>query len=536
MLPGAVVILATGLYAARYWLAWDRFVEGAADEAIWIALAQRWSDPGLFAADPALPALAQFAPPAYVWLTALGVRAFGPGEFLLVASTVLLVVYAAGVYRLAHLVTGHRWAAALVAIVALRPNESLAIGWGVYLGSAPPRSFVVALIPWLVAFWLGARREPARLLVLGVVIGLVGNVHPITGLHLALVLAGALLIDGGTAWRLRSLAAASVVGGFAAGITPYVVQLLVRFDPSPFDMALIVERVGTQVFPSLGAVAGTFVFSYAMPIALAVVGWRAATTPEQRAAATAMAHLGLVAIVLTALGPIQAWLVPRWFAVHLVRISGYVFLFALVLAGVLLARLLRAPRMTVRVAAVMLGVALFATAGGARLPQLRSAATGEARTAGALWADVRRAGIGIPDKRAFLDLCAWARAATERDALFAAPPGMFASFRVYARRPLFVTFKDGALLLNFSGTLGRAWRARFDANDRLYASDRGDAIVAVARDHGIRYVIRERTTPPVGLPVAFENAVYRVYVVERAVSGTTRPRLAGRAPHPGARA
>lgn len=537
MAPVIVVLASTVVYAARYWFAWDRFVEGTADEALWIALAQRWSEPGLFDADPALPALAQFAPPVYVWLTALAVRAFGgPGEFLLVASSVLLLVYATGVYRLAHVVTGHRWASALVAIVALRPNESLAIGWGVYLGSAPPRSFVVAVIPWLVAYWIAARREPRRLLALGLVIGLLGNLHPITGLHLSLVLAGGLLVEVGTAWRVRWRGSAGILGGCFMGIAPYLLQLARRFDPSPFDMALIVERVGTQVFPSVGAVVESVVFSYTIPIALAMVGWRAATDPEHREAATTIARLGLVAIVLTALGPLQAWLIPRLFAVHLVRVSGYVYLFALVLAGMLLARLMSEPRAAVRLAAVGLGVALFATAGGARLPEMRSTATAEPRSAAALWADVRGVGIGIPDKRAFLDLCAWARVTTDRDAVFAAPPGTLASFRVYARRPLFVTYKDGALLLNFSGTLGSAWRARFDTNARLYATDRGETIVALARGHGIRYVIRERTSPPVALPVAFENAAYRVYVVGGAVSGTTEPRPADRGPHRAARA
>jgi len=65
-----------------------------------------------------------------------------PGTFLLVVSSLLLLVYATGTYRLVWVVTGHRAAALLVALVSLRGNTDVSgTGWGVFLGTAPPRSF-----------------------------------------------------------------------------------------------------------------------------------------------------------------------------------------------------------------------------------------------------------------------------------------------------------------------------------------------------------------------------------------------------------
>ena len=40
---GALLLIGVALYAARYWLHWDRFIESTMDEAIWLPLAMRWN-------------------------------------------------------------------------------------------------------------------------------------------------------------------------------------------------------------------------------------------------------------------------------------------------------------------------------------------------------------------------------------------------------------------------------------------------------------------------------------------------------------
>ena len=59
---GALLLIGVALYAARYWLHWDRFIESTMDEAIWLPLAMRWNDPTLFTQDPFVPVALPFFP------------------------------------------------------------------------------------------------------------------------------------------------------------------------------------------------------------------------------------------------------------------------------------------------------------------------------------------------------------------------------------------------------------------------------------------------------------------------------------------
>jgi len=510
----AVLGLGVALYAGRYWLAWDRFVEGTLDDAIWIPLIMRWSDATLFTRDPFVPSVLPVFPAAYLGLTAPVLGASGdPGTFLLVVSSLLLLVYATGTYRLVWVVTGHRAAALLVALVSLRGNTDVSgTGWGVFLGTAPPRSFLFAATPWIVAGLVRAGRARWRLALTGGLLGLLGNIHPLSAGHLYLLAATGIAVRGAPG-RLRGVAGLSL--GFGAGMLPYLTQWLMRADVSALPMEILRFRAAPQTFPPLAAVLEGLLVTYVLVTVLAGAGWWCARRRGDGERAALMAWLGLSALAWAAIGPPVAYVVPRLFAVHLLRMSGYVFLFALVLTGFVLRELLVAPGRGRTVAASVLAAALFLTAGGGRVGEVREWLTGERLRARAavLGADVLPKTYGMPDKPAFLELAAWARTQTPPDALFLGPPDAFPSFRVYARRALFVTFKDGAVTV-FSGRLARSWYDRFRAAVELYQRFRRDDVVAFARRHGIRYVIRLRSPAgPADLPVVYENRAFQVYEI-----------------------
>jgi hypothetical protein len=228
-----------------------------------------------------------------------------------------------------------------------------------------------------------------------------------------------------------------------------------------------------------------------------------------------MVHLGAVTLACAAVGPLLTLLAPRLFAVHLLRMSGYVFLFSLILTGFVLRRLLSGPSTSAVAAGYAAAVALFLTAGGGRIGELIQwgTATASSSRVVALGADVGPKGYGISDREGFLALCAWARANTPREALFLAPPGDFASFRIYAHRAVFVTFKDGAVSV-VSGRLAGEWYARYREVERLYRQGDQDAVVTFSRRHGIGYVVRDTAQPAMALPAVYENQRYQVYEVQ----------------------
>ncbi|WP_145976228.1 DUF6798 domain-containing protein [Nitrospira moscoviensis] len=508
-----VLLAGVVLYAARYWLYWDRFVEGTMDEAIWIPLAMKWNDATIFAQDPFVPVVLPFFPVAYTWLMASMLTLWpDPGTVLLLSSSALLAIYAAGVYWLARLIVEHRLAALLIAFVSLRVNVDLSgTGWGIYLGNAMPRAFLFAATPWIGGLFIQRVRSAARLAWVGVALGVVGNLHPLSALHLYLLMTGAILLTEGPDTRLSRWS--SFTGGLAVGILPYLLQWAQVRDVTPLRMEILRFRADVQSFPQWDVIIRHLLSSYLPPCLIAAVGWRCLRSPQDRDRAEASIRLALVAVTCTALGPLLAWLVPRLFAVHLLRMSGYVFLLCLLLSGFVVRELLRRGTGMMTAAGYGLAVVLFLTAGGGRIGEMVQWATGtSSKTMTALGADVGAREGGETDKQAFLDLCRWARSQTDRDALFLAPPKRFASFRIYAERALFVTFKDGAVTV-FSGRSAEDWYERYREAARLYQAFQPDAVIALSQRHGIGYVVQESTRRAVDLPVVYENHRYRVYRV-----------------------
>jgi hypothetical protein len=511
---GLLLLISVALYTARYWLYWDRFVESTMDEAIWLPLAMRWNDPTIFTQDPFVPVALPFFPVAYTGFVAAMLTVWSdPGMVLLVSSSALLAIYALGVYWLGCIVLEHRVAAFLIALVSLRVNVDLSgTGWGIFLGNAMPRAFFFAAAPWVLGLFLQRVHSASPLVWVGLIVGVVGNIHPLSALHLYLMMAGALALTPGPEHRLKRLC--SLTGGFAVGIVPYLFQWVQLRDVTPLRMEILRFRAEVQSFPDWDVLVQRLLFSFLPASCMALGGWVLIRSTEDRLRAWGIARLGLIALIGTILGPLMTWLVPRLFAIHLLRMSGYLFLLFLILTGFLVRDLLRRGTWMTMVVGYGVAVLLFLSAGGGRAGEV-------AQWASAVISSERRAVLGADvgpgenrelDKQAFLDLCNWARSYTDRDALFLMPPDRFASFRIYAQRALLVTFKDGAVTV-FSGHLAEDWYARYREAERLYDSFQPDSVTAFSGRYAVHYAVQETMHAAIDLPVVYENHRYRVYNV-----------------------
>jgi len=110
---------------------------------------------------------------------------------------------------------------------------------------------------------------------------------------------------------------------------------------------------------------------------------------------------------------------------------------------------------------------------------------------------------------AAVQLYAWARAQTSKDALFFFPD---LAFRYYARRSITHAWKDLSAAIYTRGRLHAEW-TRFSRYE--HARRDPTTLVELARAERIDYIVRYRDEATLPLPVAYENWGYLVYRVAR---------------------
>lgn len=508
----AALIAFVVIYVSRYWFKWNGFILGSWDEANWIPLALSWNDATLFANDLTVNSLNRYFPPAYTFFLASGLKVFDNLRLMMLSgSSVLLLIYSAGVYWFAWRLFRHRLTAIIIAIISCRVNPDLGgAGWGIYIPHLLPRTIILAFTPWILGTTLQLHRSQIAMLTLGFAIGILGNIHPISALHLYLLVAGAMIICPSYQNKFRHLLVISL--GFAVGLSPYILQWGLQQDGVPLRMEILKFRSEEALFPNWGHLISNFLTFYSLPIAFASIGFLFVSEETQRKNARWIIFMGFTAAFLAFLGPLQAALLPRFSAIHLLRISGFLSFFSLILTGFFLRWLIQQKSISLRLCAILLSIFLVLTAGGGRFDELLSRFppfSSESTKESILSADIEASPVGFPDQEAMLGLCEWAKQNTTTTDVFMTPPGAWASFRIYAQRSLFVTFKDGAVIM-FSGKLAEEWYTRFVERERIYKSKNIDEVLGFAKSNGIHYMIQEEANPKIDLPVVYQNQKYRV--------------------------
>jgi hypothetical protein len=321
-------------------------------------------DPSLFVRDYVYHDLSLWAfyTPFMLWLAKALWRVLGSYDLAIAALVPLvLAVYVVGMYRLVLAVSGDRLVSLVVALVSTAPRYSIGYEvWGVSgADGIGPRALFWAASPYLfwIMFRLRARGWNAGLLV-GLTLGVMANLHPVSALPAGEVLTVLALITA-PSWKsalgeVVGLGVGALLGGLPTVLT-FVRGLrgVVGLPPISFEefAQLLRERLVTLFphkplryplvdVPISPAVQEAAVWMYVLfLVVMAVAAWRAGRSGGETSAlwrllvlghvplvflVTGMPHGGFALVIVLAFYPLLWWLddVDKWLVRLLVVVTS----------------------------------------------------------------------------------------------------------------------------------------------------------------------------------------------------------------------
>jgi len=494
------------------------------DESLLLPIALGRADPTLYPGDTWLAVTGAVFSIPYSWLVGhLLAVVDDPVAAMRLLSIPAHVVLLAGTWRLVERFAGRAPAALATLLVALPPCSILVFA----PGAALPRDLVFAALPWLVLALLDAP-SPRRAAAVFLALGVLANLHPLTGLHFAaLLLVVGLVVD----LTRRGLFAAMTRGvAFAAGAAPYAVQYLSRpASVGAVDPEIYAWRLPEMAGESVGAWAARMEPSIWMSAAAAIVfvaARRRGDAPPRPIVAA-----WIVAFVLGALGPTLGRIAPPLRAVQLGRFERVADWYAVVVFSVCI---VSACRARAYIAAVFASCCFFssATETGAlgdhlpprgpiaqfgRIIDRRNGVPFEPPPPKDLVARKNFPDPTSPESRdAFVATCRYVREHAPQDSTFLVPPERWAPFRVYARRGVAVTRKEGGAALSFLGAAGVAWYRDYAQVVRVYAEGDAAAWARLAREWNAEFVVVDGAAgSPPPWPEVFAAGNFRVLDARR---------------------
>jgi uncharacterized protein DUF6798 len=476
--------------AAAAWNAWTRRGQVCGpveDETLLVPLALRHAGLATYSSDGWLATVGPVFSVPYSWLLGhLLAWIDDPVVALRWLALPFHAVFLAGAWRLAERTAGRAAGPLAAVLCALPPFAPLVLA----PGGALPRDLVFALVPWLVVA-SDAVRGRAGGTVLWFGLGVVANLHPLTALHAVMWLVAMDLARDASPAALRPLASRCL--GFVAGASPYIAQYLSRpAGAGAADEAVYAWRLGSMAGETWGPWATRMEPLLWLAAAAAVLA-SAARRDAERVPRWFVAA-GAAAFVLAAIGPVAGGVIAVLRPFQFERFERFADLAAIVLVAGGAVAAWRARRHVALVAAAAL--AALAVAG----PGVLGDDAGRGPVGRLGRAIDRRAGVpaepppppglavrGAPDPTAgrdrgdFLAVCRFAREATPEGALFLVPPENWGPFRVYARRGVVVTRKEGGAVLAFLGGTGIRWFREYAEAAAAYARDDAPGLAARRR-------------------------------------------------------
>jgi hypothetical protein len=508
LVPILVAIVLVGVIGLRLGLERpgpDEVFHSLADELVYYILGQKHVQPELYANDPWIDLAEQVFPPWYQRSFApLTISTDQPLHLAWGLSLLSCGLFLGGAFALVRRLTGSTTAGALMVAFWFVP------GAGDYLVGpvdSLPRDFFFAAFPWLLLGLLAAGERPGwKIAAAGFALGLLTNVHPLSGLHFAILL-GPMLLFGSESPRAGFLRAALFTAGFFAGVVPYLLQWASLPRPGPISETAMALRVPGVLSPPVGRILakwGPIALLAAAPAFLRLPGIR-----HRR-------PLIVLCIAAVVLGFPGTWLgsvsvsAAQFQLGRILRVAGFL---ALAVTAALLAKGLADRRRTLLAASalalVLLGTivpqkTLFTRAGrrifGPGLPDAREA-------------DPRPHGPelmsrSVEDRRSYRAIARWARDHTAVDARFLVPPEKFSAFRFLARRALVVSRKEGGFVTTFMASEGERWHALYREVSGIYARSDTEALLALARREDAQYVLSEAPWSEFDLPAVHREGPF----------------------------
>jgi len=192
------------------------------------------NDATLYTSDVFFQRFLEFYPKPFLavhaWLTTLS------GDFIItnyLISSICFIIFIIGVYWLIYSQFNHKGIALLCGLLSLAVRPALGVKYGIKIGQAIPRYFLLALSPWLILYclqWLDTKdKHLLKWFALFFVIGLLALVHPLSARQLVLVLFGVILLRNtqlNTPFVQRVKYCFIGLFGFLLGALPFIIDKL----------------------------------------------------------------------------------------------------------------------------------------------------------------------------------------------------------------------------------------------------------------------------------------------------------------------
>lgn len=187
--------------------------------------------------------LFKFYTPAFVSLTTI-LRQWTGSYFLGLAVMVpiLMFFYQTGMYFLTYHITHNNLVAILISLISVRRWWSIgATYWGLAgINAMVPRSVFLMFVPWIILFWFAWLHDKSlwKLPIIAFVIGLVGNLHPVSGFLLTQLLLSIAFLEFGFSrrmmWNVISSSVATIIG-----IWPTLLNFINNTNPNNIETTVV---------------------------------------------------------------------------------------------------------------------------------------------------------------------------------------------------------------------------------------------------------------------------------------------------------
>jgi len=426
-------------------------------------------------------------------------------------------IYLCGAYWLFFALAQHKLASVLTAILSLPAWPTLIDAWGLDVPkNMLPRSVFLAFVPWLT---LGLIRASQRLLpavAIFLAIGLLANLHPVSGFGFVQILLLTILLQN--KFRLRAfsrcallgIAAALPVIGFA--ITYVSGTRVAKADAVPYPILLDMFQYRVAVFfPFARERVSDTLIGVAVPSALAFLGWRLRRRNGALDSRDAWFKWFLVSTVVVSFAGTAVIQVAsrvtesKPLIFDQMRALRFVYLPLFALAAYFLAHILKAAQEGTRAwqqRSIIVVITGFVVA--ASFPN----GTHFHR----LWNEHVHAKASFGRDSSVKSLGEWIRHHTPVNALIDYDSPLL---RLIAQRSLVFCKKDGGILLYSGSERLREWHQRF-LEDKEIPKGASEARLAFARKYSADYMVLESDGPSLALQPVYRNKHFALYPVAAA--------------------
>jgi len=513
--PVAPAILLALIVLAVVWFNWShlRTTAYSSDQINIATMVLKYRHPELFPTERGLRQIDLY-PKTYIGLLNLLVSLTGgTRQALFCLGSLLLIVFACGMYFLLLETTSNGWIAAAIAIASLWFRASFeGQEWQVAdIGAFLPRTITFAMVPWLVlvcARWLG------RWELVGVfaVLGIAANYHPLSALFLAVIFGLALLLV--PRCRVRHIAILAVsVAIFSAAAAPYFLEVTQAMraaaarrlsegsQPSPEQVTKVRQLMPYATFPPPWATIRWVGFHMILPAVVGACGFwvRRRKLADRDRFVVAF----LCGALIYAVGGSLAEMIARaTMGLHksflFMRAFQLVYLPLWVFCGWLIVDLWNRPSGRARWGAAVLVAALLVPA--------------SAPEYAVRWVKYRGKVPERPSLQQDADVvavCQWIRNHTQIADTCVVPPN-WSFFPLLAERSMIASAKEIGFII-YEPAVGVAAHERTQEVQAAYESPSPAALIEVAKRYGAGYVaVRDRELQA---RQVFQSGPYRIYTV-----------------------